>query len=86
MAHDWESNTITIQGNGTVRMITTTKHLGGEVRKAEVLLCYNYQNGITDEEEDIFATKPLLFSIGTISLLKTIQFVKLQMWGSWINM
>jgi hypothetical protein len=40
-------------------------------------LCYDYQNGITDEEEDIiFATKPKLFSVGTISLLETIQFVK----------
>jgi hypothetical protein len=33
--------------------------------------------GIIDEEEDIiFATEPKLFSIGTISLLETIQFVK----------
>jgi hypothetical protein len=51
--------------------------LGGEVRRPKVLLCYNYQNGITNEEEDsIFATKPKLFSIGTINLPKTIQFVK----------
>jgi hypothetical protein len=42
-----------------------------------VLLCYDYQNGIIDEEEgNIFATKPNLFPIGTISLLKTIQYVK----------
>jgi hypothetical protein len=42
-----------------------------------VLLCYDYQNGITNEEEDIiFATKPKLFSIGIISLLETIQFMK----------
>jgi hypothetical protein len=34
-----------------------TKHLEGEVRKLEVLLRYNYQNGIIDEEENvIFAT------------------------------
>jgi hypothetical protein len=47
--------------------------LGGEVRKVEVLLCYNDQNGITDEEKDIiFATQLELFLIGTISLLKTI--------------
>jgi hypothetical protein len=51
--------------------------LGGEVKKLKVLLCYDYQNGITDEEEDIiFATEPKLFSIGIISLLKTIQFMK----------
>jgi len=51
--------------------------LGGEIRKPKVLLCYNYQNGITDEEEDIiFVIKLKLFSIGTIKLLETIQFVK----------
>ncbi len=42
-----------------------------------MLLCYNYQNGITYEEEDIiFAIEPKLFTIGKISLPKTIQFVK----------
>jgi hypothetical protein len=59
VAHDWGSNIITIQGNGTVRTIVITKHLGSEVRGPEMLLCYDYQNGITYEEEDIiFATKP----------------------------
>ncbi len=73
MAHDWGSNIITIQGNGTIKTITITKHLGGEVRRLEVLLCYDYQNGISNEEEDIiFPTKPKLFSIGTINLLDTI--------------
>jgi len=57
VAHDWGSNIITIQGNGTVITIIITKHLGSEIRKIEMLLCYNYQNGITDEEENIiFAT------------------------------
>ncbi len=43
-----------------------------------MLLClYDYQNGTTNEDEDIiFATKPELFSIRTINLPKTIQFVK----------
>ncbi len=59
MAHDWGSNIITIQGNGLVRIIIITKHLGNEVRRLKVLLCYDYQNGIIDEKEDIiFATKP----------------------------
>jgi hypothetical protein len=36
-----------------------------------MFLCYNYHNGIIDEEEDIiFATEPKLFSISTISLLE----------------
>jgi hypothetical protein len=51
--------------------------LGNEVRRPKVLLCYDYQNGITDEEKDIiFATKPKLFSIGTINLLEKIQCMK----------
>jgi hypothetical protein len=51
--------------------------LGNEVRRPKMLLCYDYQNGITNEEEDIiFATKPKLFSIGTINLPETIQFMK----------
>ncbi len=75
MTHDWGSNIITIQGKGTVKTIIVTKHLGGEVRRPEVLLCYDYQNGITYEKEDIiFAIK--LFSIRTINLLDTIQCVK----------
>jgi hypothetical protein len=42
-----------------------------------VLLCYDYQNGIIDEEKHIiFAIKLKLFSIGIISLLKIIQYVK----------
>jgi hypothetical protein len=53
VAHYWGSNIVTIQGNGIVRTIIVTKHLGGEVIKPKVLLCYDYQNGITDEEKDI---------------------------------
>ncbi len=68
VAHDWGSNIVTIQGNGTIRTITITKHLGSEVRRPKMLLCYDYQNGIIDEKEDmIFAIKPKLFSIGTIN-------------------
>jgi hypothetical protein len=62
VAHDWGSNTVTIQENGTIKTITITKCLGGEVRKPKVLLCYDYQNGIIDEEKNIiFITKLELF-------------------------
>ncbi len=77
VAHDWESNIVTIQRNGMVKTIIISKHLGNEVRRLEVLLCYDSQNGITYEEEDIiFAIKLELFSIGTINLPKIIQFIK----------
>jgi hypothetical protein len=73
VAHDWGNNIVTIQGNGRIKTIIITKHLGGEVKIPEVLLCYDDQNGITDEKEDnIFGTKPKLFSIETISFLETI--------------
>jgi hypothetical protein len=77
MTHDWGSNIVSIQGNGIIKIITITKHLGGKVRRPEVLPCYNYQNGIIGEEEDIiFTTESILVFIGTINLLKTIQYVK----------
>ncbi len=42
-----------------------------------MLLCYDYQNGIIDEEENIiFATEPKLFSIRIINLPKMIQFME----------
>jgi hypothetical protein len=43
VAHDWGNNIVTIQGNGMVRTIVMTKHLGVEVKQLNVLLCYNYQ-------------------------------------------
>jgi hypothetical protein len=33
MAHDWGTDIVTIQGNGTIKTIIVTKHLGGEVRR-----------------------------------------------------
>ncbi len=77
VALDGGSNIVSIQWNGIVITIRVTKHLGGEVRRPKVLLCYDYQNGVRDEEKDIiFATKPKSFSIGTIGLLETIQSMK----------
>jgi hypothetical protein len=66
VAHDWGNNIVIIQGNEGVRIITITEHLGGEIRRLKVLLCYDYQNGITIEEDVIFITKLEFFSIRTI--------------------
>ncbi len=63
MAHDWGNNMITIQGNGVVQTIVVTKHMGTNLKRLEVLLCFDYQNGITNEKEDMmFASEPELFS------------------------
>jgi hypothetical protein len=43
--------------------------MGSNVKKPKMLLCNGFQNGITNEKEDVmFVTKLELFSIGTISL------------------
>ncbi len=68
---------ITKQRNETIKTITITKHLEGAVRRLKMLMCYDYQNGITYEKEDIiFIIEPNLFLIGTLNLPETIQYVK----------
>jgi len=46
-----------------------TKHLGTNLKRPKVLLCFDYQNDITNEEYLMFTSEPELFSIGTISLI-----------------
>jgi hypothetical protein len=53
VTHYQGNNTMTIQGNGMVKRIEVTKHLGAEVKRPKVLLCCDCQNGIIDIEEDI---------------------------------
>jgi hypothetical protein len=77
VTHDWGNNMITIHGNGIIRTIAMTKHLSINLKRPKVLLCFDYQNGIINEEEDLmFANEPELFSIDIISLplkiLKTV--------------
>jgi len=38
----WNSSSVTIQGNGTIKTIVVIKHLGKEVKRLEALLCYDY--------------------------------------------
>jgi hypothetical protein len=60
---------ITIQCNGTIRIIFVNKNLGVETKRPQVLVCYDMMEGLIDEEEDlIFETELELFSIGTITI------------------
>jgi hypothetical protein len=69
MFHDWRNNINTIQGTNIVRTTPITKKLGTPTKCPKVLICYNFHSGIYDEKEDLmFATKPRLFSIGTIAI------------------
>jgi hypothetical protein len=64
VSHDWGTNIIIIHGNDMVKTIVVTKHLRSQTKCVEVLLCYDFQNGITYEEEDlVFKTKPGFFYI-----------------------
>jgi len=52
-----------------VRTIAITKHLDNNTKHPKVLFCYDFVNGITNEEEDVLlVAKPNLFAIGTITL------------------
>jgi hypothetical protein len=42
ITRDWGNNMITIQGNGIVRTIVVTKHLGTNLKRPKVLLCFDY--------------------------------------------
>jgi hypothetical protein len=76
--HDWEDNTITIQGTIMVKIIIlVTKKLGTPTKRPKVLICYDCHSIRADEEEDLmFTRKPRLFSIGTIVVPTPIKLEK----------
>jgi hypothetical protein len=47
---------ITIQRNGIVQTIDVTKHLGTNFKRLELLVCFDYKNGIIDEEKKLMFT------------------------------
>jgi hypothetical protein len=54
-------------GNGTVKTVKINRQLGYEVVTPHALVCYNFAEGITDEEEEILmASDPTLYTVGTI--------------------
>jgi hypothetical protein len=65
-----QHNIITIQGTNTIISILVTKKLGAITKRPKVLVCYDFHSRIFDKEEDLmFTTKPILFSIRTIVVL-----------------
>ncbi len=73
VTHDWGTNGITIQGNGSIITILIKKKLGAETKRPQILVCHDLLEKLTNEEEDlIFEIEPKLFSIGTITISKEI--------------
>jgi hypothetical protein len=69
--HDLGNNLFTIEGNDMVQTITFTKYLDNNTKCFEVLLCYDWIEGVTNKEENIFLIiKLALFTLGTITLPK----------------
>lgn len=73
VTHNWGNNLITIfQGNGIVCTIVVANHLiDNNTKWLEVLLCYDFVNGMNDEKKDVLLeVKPNLFIIKPITLLE----------------
>ena len=65
--HDWANDQVQIMGNETVKTVKINRQLGYEAVTPHALVCYNFAEGITDDEETIFlAADPTLQPVGTI--------------------
>ena len=65
--HDWANDQIQIIGNGIVKTMKINRQLGYEAVTPHTLVCYNFAEGITDDEETILlAADPTLQLVGTI--------------------
>jgi hypothetical protein len=67
VVHDWGNNEVTIKGNGTIKTVRISRQLGPDTVTPHALVCYNFVEGLTDEEEAILmASDPALHALGTI--------------------
>ena len=54
-------------GNGTIKTVKINRQLGYEAVTPHALVCYNFEEGITNDEETILlAADPTLQPVGTI--------------------
>jgi hypothetical protein len=47
--HYWGTNIVTIQGTSIVKTILVIKKLGVQTKRLEILVCYDFHYGISDE-------------------------------------
>lgn len=72
--HDWGNQQVTICGNGTVRTIPVNPRTGPRPKLPEVLVCYDFAKGLTEQQElNLLLTEEELIPIGTIELSARIQ-------------
>jgi hypothetical protein len=51
--HDWGTNMVTIKDNGIVKTIFVSKYLSGNIRRPQIVISYNFMEGVTNEEAKI---------------------------------
>jgi hypothetical protein len=69
--HNWGNNFISIECNGIIYTVAITKHLDNNTKHQELLLCYDFVNGVINEKKDMLLVVELnLFVISTITLLE----------------
>jgi len=56
VSHNWETNTITIQGIGTIRTILVIKKLGVQTKRPKVPVCYDFHFGLLNDKKDVMCT------------------------------
>jgi hypothetical protein len=60
---------VTIKGNDTIKIFYVSKYLNGNIRKPQMVVIYNFLEGVINEEKEILLTSKVdLFSIGIITL------------------
>ena len=65
--HDWANNQVQIMGNKTVKTVKINRQLGYETVTPHALVCYNFAEGMADDEETILlVADPTLQPVGTI--------------------
>jgi hypothetical protein len=52
---------VTIKGNGIVKTMFVSKHLNGNIKEPQMILNYNFMEGVKDEEEILFFFTRLIF-------------------------
>ena len=67
--HDSANDQVQIMGNGKVKTVKINRQLGYEAVTPHALVCYNFAEGIIDDEETI-----LLAANPTLQLVETIDW------------
>ncbi len=61
VVHDWGTNMVTIKGNGTIKIISISKYLNGNIRRPQMVINYNFIKGIIDAKEKIMISLSLTY-------------------------